>query len=40
MEKIAICDKFNREATYEEFLDFMEDLAAAFKTHNGQEVLR
>ena len=40
MEKVAIFDKFNREATYEEFLDFMEDRAAAFKTHIGQEVLR
>ena len=40
MEKSAIFDKFNREATYEEFLDFMEDRAAAFKTHIGQEVLR
>ena len=40
MEKIAIFDKFNREATYEEFLDFMEDRATAFKTHIGQEVLR
>ena len=40
MEKVAIFDKFNREATYEDFLDFMEDRAAAFKTHIGQEVLR
>ena len=40
MEKVAIFDKFNREATYEEFLDFIGDRAAAYKTHIGQEVLR
>ena len=40
LKKNSIFDKFNREATFEEFLDFMEDPAAAYKTHIGKEVIR
>ena len=40
MDKNIWFDKFNREPTFDDFLDFMQDRAAAYKTSVGQEVLR
>ena len=40
MDKNVWFDKFNREPTFDDFLDFMQDRAAAYKTSVGQEVLR
>ena len=40
MEKSVWYDKMNREPSFQDFLDFMQDRALVYKTSIGQEIIR